>query len=292
MLDKIKIRLFLIACFCFCFASAFGQDQGIIVPKQSAKPVLPSQITNKSNTTTNKIKGKKDKTKNNTNTSNNSSTNKKPTTPTKTNPTTPKPKTNVAVVKHQEPQRPKKPTTGMVDGYEWVDLDLPSGTLWATQNVGSNSPEDYGFYFGWEQAYPFDPNGVESGTIGGGKWGDAATEYWGPNWETPDNDQLTELKRYCSFRWETLNGTHGARVIGRNGASIFLPAAGTLLNDCDIDKEEKGTYWSSTPEDKGLNREGYFLAITPKNQYLNWEYLNCGLSIRPVLAVELDLDDY
>ena len=29
-----------------------------------------------------------------------------------------------------------------------VDLGLPSGTLWATMNIGASSPEDYGDYFG------------------------------------------------------------------------------------------------------------------------------------------------
>jgi len=33
--------------------------------------------------------------------------------------------------------------------HEYVDLDLPSGTLWATTNVGADNPEDYGDYFAW-----------------------------------------------------------------------------------------------------------------------------------------------
>ena len=33
--------------------------------------------------------------------------------------------------------------------YEFVDLGLPSGTLWATCNVGATKPEEYGFYFQW-----------------------------------------------------------------------------------------------------------------------------------------------
>lgn len=35
------------------------------------------------------------------------------------------------------------------NGHEYVDLGLPSGTLWATMNVGATSPEDYGDYFAW-----------------------------------------------------------------------------------------------------------------------------------------------
>ena len=41
----------------------------------------------------------------------------------------------------------------------WVDLGLPSGLLWATCNVGANSPEDYGDYFAWGETQP-QPKGV------------------------------------------------------------------------------------------------------------------------------------
>ena len=34
-------------------------------------------------------------------------------------------------------------------GHDYVDLGLPSGTLWATCNVGANKPEEYGDYFAW-----------------------------------------------------------------------------------------------------------------------------------------------
>ena len=38
---------------------------------------------------------------------------------------------------------------GVTDGHEWVNLGLPSGTLWATCNVGASSPEGYGNYISW-----------------------------------------------------------------------------------------------------------------------------------------------
>ena len=41
---------------------------------------------------------------------------------------------------------------GIIDpynGHEFVDLGLPSGTKWATMNVGANSPTEYGKYFAW-----------------------------------------------------------------------------------------------------------------------------------------------
>ena len=40
-------------------------------------------------------------------------------------------------------------TEGTINGHDWVDLGLPSGTLWATCNVGANAPEENGDYFSW-----------------------------------------------------------------------------------------------------------------------------------------------
>lgn len=40
------------------------------------------------------------------------------------------------------------------DGYEYVNLQLPSGTLWATTNVGARSPEEFGDYFAWGEIQP------------------------------------------------------------------------------------------------------------------------------------------
>ena len=35
------------------------------------------------------------------------------------------------------------------NGHSYIDLGLPSGKLWATMNVGAESPSDYGAYFSW-----------------------------------------------------------------------------------------------------------------------------------------------
>ena len=40
----------------------------------------------------------------------------------------------------------EEPTTGSLVGHDWVDLGLPSGTKWATCNVGAANPQDYGKY--------------------------------------------------------------------------------------------------------------------------------------------------
>lgn len=40
--------------------------------------------------------------------------------------------------------------------YEYVDLGLPSGTLWATMNVGAVSPEDFGNFYAWGETKAYD----------------------------------------------------------------------------------------------------------------------------------------
>ena len=47
-----------------------------------------------------------------------------------------------------------KPDGGEPEEYEYVDLGLPSGTLWATMNVGASNPEECGDYFAWGEVYP------------------------------------------------------------------------------------------------------------------------------------------
>ena len=43
---------------------------------------------------------------------------------------------------------------GTTDGHEWVDLGLPSGTKWATCNVGAETIEGYGNYYAWGELEP------------------------------------------------------------------------------------------------------------------------------------------
>ena len=51
------------------------------------------------------------------------------------------------------------------NGHDYVDLGLPSGTLWATMNVGASKPSDAGLYFQWgdTQGYTADQVGTGDG---------------------------------------------------------------------------------------------------------------------------------
>lgn len=51
------------------------------------------------------------------------------------------------------------------NGFDFVDLGLPSGTLWATKNIGADKPSDFGLYFQWGdiQGYTADQIGLGDG---------------------------------------------------------------------------------------------------------------------------------
>lgn len=50
------------------------------------------------------------------------------------------------------------------NGFEYVDLELPSGTLWATCNVGASKHSGFGLYFQWG-----DTNGYAKDQVGKNK---------------------------------------------------------------------------------------------------------------------------
>ena len=144
---------------------------------------------------------------------------------------------------------------------EYVDLGLPSGTLWATCNLGADSPEGYGEYFAWGET-----EAKVSFSRGNYKWcakynssytwlskyrthiddrsdfmdnkakldpeDDAVIANWGSEWCMPDFNQLRELEdsKYTTKKWTTLNGVNGVLITSKKdkSKSIFLPAAGVV----------------------------------------------------------------
>ena len=158
------------------------------------------------------------------------------------------------------------------DNHEYVDLGLPSGTLWATCNVGASSPEEYGDHFAWGETSPkdyydsstykwcyYDNNGYWQLTKydyssfptieGDGKTeldpeDDAAYVNWNPYWRMPTSDQIEELVNCCSWQWTQRNGVNGQLGTGPNGNTIFLPAAGYRWRESLSGKGSIGRYWS------------------------------------------------
>lgn len=201
---------------------------------------------------------------------------------------------------------------------DYVDLGLPSGTLWATRNLGASTPEEYGDYYAWGEVkeallyrdsfkqykwrqgknkirkyntnsnYGKVDNKTELDFID-----DAAYMNLGSKWRIPSYDQIMELKEACEWIWVTCNGYNGYVVKGPNGNSIFLPAAGQLSYSFTLHyaiykgEGTEGFYWSRSldsaypdqAKNLSFNENGF---VSDYNRYMSDFSRRSGLSIRPV----------
>ena len=197
--------------------------------------------------------------------------------------------------------------------HEWVDLGLPSGTLWATCNVGANSPEEYGDYFAWGETKPksnydwstykycmgeynmltkycsnssFGNNGLTDNLTELEPADDAATANWGIGWQMPSNEQMEELCNNTIIVWTTQEGTNGILLTSKNdsNSSIFIPAAGWHDDKSINDGKESSVHlWS-----RSLNLSNsveacrcYFTGFD-ENLYIDSARRYIGRSVRPV----------
>ena len=159
-------------------------------------------------------------------------------------------------------------TLGVQKRLEFVDLGLPSGTLWATRNLGAETPEDYGYYFSWgnvigrkpsgttfDYNWGTDNNGNYASTTGAALTGDIPTNmdydavqrYMGGSCKMPTTTQFAELfnSSYTTNEWTTKNGVNGRLVTSKiNGNSVFFPAAGYGLGTSLNDAGSGGLCWS------------------------------------------------
>ena len=176
------------------------------------------------------------------------------------------------------------------NGHEFVDLGLPSGLLWATCNVGANSPEEYGDYFAWgetstKETYTEDncaTLNVSMNDIAGNAQYDAATANWGGTWRMPTEAELNELINNCTWTSTTQNGVNGYNVEGPNGNSIFLPASGNRYGSSLSGTGWYACYWSSTPNDN-YNACYFSINVIGGNQSVDYGSRCNGRAVRPVL---------
>ena len=189
--------------------------------------------------------------------------------------------------------------------HEYVDLGLPSGTLWATCNVGASSPEESGDYFAWGETEPKDLyswsnykwcNGSKNTMTkycANGLYAtfdnktelddedDAAYMNWGVNWCMPTSDQLQELKNNCTWTWTKQNGVNGHLVTGPNGNTLFLPASGDRWDDLLGSAGSAGFFWTRTLYSNFSNHAwSVYFDSQAVNQ--NIDYRNYGLPVRAV----------
>ena len=172
---------------------------------------------------------------------------------------------------------PDDPNEIVSNGHKYVDLGLPSGTLWATMNIGATYSEDYGDTFAWGEVEP-----KEEYTTGNYKWSDdleevlgnndiqldSLTKYclepeygivdnkisldlsddaahvnWGGDWRMPSIAEINELFSNSVSVIDNLNGVYGIKLTGPNGNSIFLP---------DV------TYWTSSLSTHSPNAYAFY----------------------------------
>lgn len=197
-------------------------------------------------------------------------------------------------------------TSGDTNGYSYVDLGLPSGTLWATMNVGASKPSDYGQYFQWgdtngytaEQVgkdklfnwdnYKFSINGSSTNFS---KYGapvlqledDAAHVNMGGEWHMPTTAQFDELFNSTHFKFTTLDGIEGVSFTSKKdeSKSIFIPAAGKALNGSIIQSGNGVGIWiNQSPS----NDNGFCVYIDSSGDMGTDSQRYYGCSIRGVIG--------
>ena len=204
-------------------------------------------------------------------------------------------------------------------GFEYIDLGLPSGLLWAKCNLGGSSEEEYGDFYAWGETSGYD--GLDrvfdwttykwcSGTSSSlTKYNssdgltqleledDAAYVNWGSPWRTPTRLEWKELNDNTTKSNETINGIKGRRLTSKkNSNSIFLPFGGYFNESAYIEcngseSNVNADYWTSSLS--SVKTKSY-IVYAPDNgdiRYnLTWERY-VARSIRPVYDPSLDDGD-
>lgn len=207
------------------------------------------------------------------------------------------------------------------NGHEYVDLGLPSGTKWASCNIGATSKEEAGDFYAWGEtetktSYSLDnykyyasstivENGFEitkkgytkyvheSGSLQYGYKGfydnktmlepedDVAYVKWGGKWRMPTREEQDELRTLCTWDWTRFNEIEGYKVTGPNGKYIFIPYV-----KGNYAYSLGAHYWSSSAYSSRPDL-AYYLFISSSS--IHWDVNGGryqGQSVRAVLSAE------
>ena len=189
--------------------------------------------------------------------------------------------------------------------FKFIDLGLPSGTLWAAANVGAQKPTESGLYFSWAdvQGYTAEQIGKDKQfSCDDYKFGDypnftkyanagealnleddAANVHMGGDWHMPRPEQVEELINNTTSNWITQDGVNGRLFTSKNGKSIFMPAAGYAWNGSIYNSGNFGCVWSSMLSTNYVYG-GQSLGFYSVNAYLNTYDRNNGFSVRGVIG--------
>ena len=207
------------------------------------------------------------------------------------------------------------------NGHEYVDLVLPSGTLWAKCNVGASSETDYGLYFAWG-----DTQGYTSSQVGTNKdfaWADykygtydssdttdygmtkyngtdgkttldleddAAHVNMGGEWKMPTSTQINELLNTTYVEHANVTNYNGSGVNGmlftsvaNNAATLFVPFAGGASEGGVGGVGNDGGVWSSSLGSSGVGGAFSLYVSGMPTADLSYDDRCYGFSVRGVL---------
>lgn len=181
------------------------------------------------------------------------------------------------------------PTVDPYAGHEYVDLGLPSGTKWATMNIGASSETDYGNYYQYGKGVDtYQTTSGDSNYSGTedplATSADTAAQTWGGSWHMPTSAQCQELFDNTTYTWETNfngSGVNGGKFTAQNGNYVFFPAAGYYYSGVKYYNGTVGYYFASTLIDGGLACIFY---VTSSSHSINNQQRSVGYSVRGVVG--------
>lgn len=164
-----------------------------------------------------------------------------------------------------------------------VDLGLPSGTLWATCNVGATSPEQYGDFFAWGET-----NGYTSSTEGKTYDDDVDVEGypgytdrsfdWASYFDTPSGYTSDSPSAFTTYN------TAGAQLQSQHDAATAnWGSAWRMPSNDDFGELYGNCYWEWTEAYKGTGPAGFIVyaakdaADRGKFMYNDWKVYDVDL---------------
>lgn len=181
------------------------------------------------------------------------------------------------------------------NGYEYIDLGLKSGTMWAVCNLGASCPEDPGDFYAFAEVFPKTDFTNESHVY----WDDESSSYikynsgsgildieddaarylMGGRWQIPTLQQILELRGVAS-EWTTRNGVEGQLFRG-NGNEMFIPISGHYHNGSTL------TYDFASFMSSSYSNQTYYLFAGNEYGYGMPNYgFYSGVPIRAVCVPE------
>lgn len=182
---------------------------------------------------------------------------------------------------------------------DWVDLGLPSGTLWRKFNIGATHPQQLGLYFSWgnimghywngsafadgysftQEAYDLTPGAQLIGDIDNAH--DAAREYLGEHWRMPDNNMFSELLTNTTWTVVTFGTFKCVQLTSKNNFNrLVIPLSGVGQND-NVNQFGLST-WLLSRNYINARTASCCRFLSSSNPFVSFVDRFYGFSIRPV----------